>query len=86
MVIKQKQEFHYGSNAITEEFGKYSNMMMDFGILRLAKAQSEALFSETKEIAVLLLQGEVVLEWEGNRITSYNVCYTKLLRGKPVFC
>ncbi len=67
MVIKQKQEFHYGYNAITEEFGKYSNMMMDFGILRLAKAQSETLFSETKEIAVLLLQGEVVLEWEGNK-------------------
>ena len=23
---------------------------------------------------------------EGNRITSYNVCYTKLLRAKPFFC
>jgi len=44
-------------------------MLMDFGILRLAKGQKE-MDNEDKERAYLLVKGEVVFEWQGNIVRA----------------
>ena len=66
MRIRQEKPFHYGYNPITEIDGKHSNMLMDFGILKMQKGQQEV-NEEDKERAYLLIQGEVVLKWEDNK-------------------
>lgn len=67
MRIRQEKSFQYGYNSITEIDGKYSEMLMDFGVIKLKKGQS-IVNSEYKERAYLLLQGEVILEWEDNKV------------------
>ncbi len=69
MVITQENQFDYGYNPITEEYGVHKEMMMDFGILKLKKGQSETIVEATKEIAVLLLEGSVDIEWNGSKKT-----------------
>lgn len=66
MIIKNKGGFKQGYNSITEMDGKDHDIMMDFGILKLS---SGATHSETaeKEKAILLLYGEVELEWDGQK-------------------
>ncbi|HYF83217.1 MAG TPA: 5-deoxy-glucuronate isomerase [Clostridia bacterium] len=66
MRIRQDKHFDFGYNSITEMKGKHSDVLMDFGILRLAKGQIETDFEE-KERAYLLIRGEVVFEWQGNK-------------------
>ncbi|MCG8569190.1 MAG: 5-deoxy-glucuronate isomerase, partial [Spirochaetes bacterium] len=62
MHIKQKDPFSNGYNAITELDGKHSDMLMDFGILKLQPAD-EFNSNEDKERAFLLIQGEVIFKW-----------------------
>ncbi|MBZ4644516.1 MAG: 5-deoxy-glucuronate isomerase [Clostridia bacterium] len=72
MRIRQDGPFKNGYNAITEMDGKHSDMLMDFGILMLNKDQKE-INTENKERAYLLIQGEVVFEWENNKVTAKRV-------------
>ncbi|WP_371367141.1 5-deoxy-glucuronate isomerase [Sporomusa rhizae] len=67
--IRQEQEFKYGYNPITTMDETQANTMMDFGILRMAQGQVETLFEAEKESAILLLQGEVTLGWNGQEKT-----------------
>ncbi len=69
MRIRQEKGFDCGYTSITEQAGKHSDMMMDFGMLRLGKGQKME-DSGHKERAYLLLQGEVLLEWEGNAVQA----------------
>lgn len=61
-----KDGFPYGYTAITEEHGKHQDMLMDFGILRLAEGQT---FEECRpqEAAYLLVNGYVLAEWEDSK-------------------
>jgi len=63
MVIKQKGSFEYGYNSITELNGKHSDMLMDYGILKLAAGERH-MDHDSKERAYLLIQGQVAFEWE----------------------
>ena len=66
--IRPDREFSIGYNPITTIDEKEDNTMMDFGILLMNKGMVET-SSEGKERAYLLLKGEVVLNWEGNKVT-----------------
>jgi 5-deoxy-glucuronate isomerase len=61
--IKQDEAFKLGYNPITTIDEQEDNTRMDFGILKLAKNQAEVLFEAEKESALLLVYGEVILEW-----------------------
>jgi len=64
MLIRQTQGFATGYTPITGMGGAHAEMLMNFGILKLAPGGSHA--SEAAlERAYLLLDGEVELEWEG---------------------
>lgn len=69
MRIRQDSPFQYGYNSITEMNGKHSDMLMDFGILRMKHDQQEV-NAEKKERAYLLIQGEVSFEWDGKKVES----------------
>jgi len=64
MQIKQPRGFPTGYTPITAIGGAHPDMLMDFGILRLAPGGRHA-SGAAMERAYLLLDGEVELEWEG---------------------
>lgn len=66
MIIKNKNGFKQGYNSITDMDGKDQDIMMDFGILKLSNSSTYSDESQ-KEKAILLLYGEVELEWDGKR-------------------
>jgi len=66
MVIRQNADFPEGYTAVTELDGKFSEMKLDFGILKIRKGKSET-FKEKKERAYLLMTGKIVFEWEGKK-------------------
>ena len=67
--IRQNGTFPYGYTAITNMEEIQHNTMMDFGVLRLAKASMEK-NTDQKERAYLLIQGEVTFQWEGHTKTA----------------
>ncbi|WP_346352905.1 5-deoxy-glucuronate isomerase [Azotosporobacter soli] len=67
--IRQEQGFQYGYNAITTMEENEDNTMMDFGILRLGQGQREELLDAEKESALLLIQGRVTLQFDGQERT-----------------
>lgn len=69
MIIRQKQPFSKGYNSITELDGKSSEMLMDFGILRLETGETVSNQTE-KERAYLLIKGEVVFRWPGKVVCA----------------
>lgn len=69
MIIKQKAPFAQGYNPITTMDEKEKNTLMDFGICILRKGQAE-IDAEEKERAFLLVQGDVLLEWQGKRVRA----------------
>ena len=69
MRIRQKKQFEYGYNSITEMDGKHAEMLMDFGILRLSKGQKTT-SATPKERAFLLISGEAEFEWEGHTVVA----------------
>lgn len=74
--IRQGKPFKYGYNPITRMDEAEDNTMMDFGILRLAKGQTETMLDDAKETAFLLISGEVTLKWQGNEKTiKRNSCF-----------
>ncbi len=64
MVVRNEKNMKSGYTAITEENGKHSEMLLDFGLLNL-KAGEEWTCEEQKERAWLLIRGNAVFEWEG---------------------
>ena len=68
MIIKNKNGFKQGYNSITEMDTKDQDIMMDFGIVKLS---SGSVYSDNaqKEKAILLIYGEVELEWDGKKET-----------------
>ena len=69
MRIRQKKQFQYGYNSITEMDGKYADTLMDFGILRLDDGQ-RIIDTICKERAFLLISGEAEFEWEGHKVAA----------------
>lgn len=69
MRISQKGDFENGYTPITEMDGKYSEMLMDFGVLKLNKDQQEKSF-ENKERAYLLIKGEVEFIWADQKVRA----------------
>lgn len=69
MRIRQQKQFEFGYNGITEMDGKYSDMLMDFGILRLDAGQV-IVDRDNKERAFLLITGAVEFEWEDCKVTA----------------
>lgn len=59
-------ELKEGYNVLTEIEGLHSDMFMDIGIYKMCNGKEEILIESRKETAVLLLEGKVRLEWEGN--------------------
>ena len=63
MLISQNgRSFPIGYTAITEENGKHSDMLMDFGILKLDPSE-EFRSVDGKERALLLMRGAVTFKW-----------------------
>jgi 5-deoxy-glucuronate isomerase len=66
MIERKEGEYQPGYTAITEQHGKNPEMLLDFGILRLEPGDVWK-DSNMKERAWLLIQGNAVFEWEGQR-------------------
>ncbi|WP_020612205.1 5-deoxy-glucuronate isomerase [Sediminispirochaeta bajacaliforniensis] len=75
MIVKNEHEKHYGYTPITERKGKHQELLLDFGILRLRAGERWSDSSDT-ERALLLIEGEVVFEWEGKSFhATRNSCF-----------
>src|SRR3954469_14343429 len=59
-------ELRPGYTSITDMDSKHSDMLQDVGIYTLVVGETVVLLDEKKESAILLLEGEVRLEWGGN--------------------
>ena len=68
MIIKQHRSFDYGLTSITQQHGKHSEMLLDFGILKLKTGGLET-FAGGRERARLLINGSVTFMWEGKTET-----------------
>ncbi|SFE93972.1 5-deoxyglucuronate isomerase [Bacillus sp. OV194] len=58
-------ELKEGYTTITDMKTKHTDMLQDIGIYTLSEGSEQILLDEEKETAVLLLEGKVVLEWNG---------------------
>jgi len=75
MIVKNESGFTEGYRSVAEQHGKNSEMLFDFGILKMKKGNTE-LSSEKRERAWLLIQGKVLFEWEGHSFTAErNSCF-----------
>lgn len=75
MHIKQAP-FGYGYNSITEIDGKNSEMMMNFGIIKLREGQVWNSSDESLERVFLLLSGVILFEWEEQKFhASRESCF-----------
>jgi len=66
-VFSRLGELDYGYNMMSEMDGKHSDMLMDVGVYKFRKNDVETCVDVEKESAFLILDGTVVLEWEGNK-------------------
>lgn len=64
MKIKQNGDFNFGYNSITEIDGKHSDMMMDYGVLKLAKGDTYSDDSNLEKV-FLLIYGEIEVSFNG---------------------
>ena len=64
MLVRNEGAFPYGYSGITEVGGRYSETLMDFGILRLRAGESYT-SSGGRERALLLLSGTLDITWDG---------------------
>ncbi|WP_010167048.1 5-deoxy-glucuronate isomerase [Candidatus Epulonipiscium viviparus] len=74
MKLKQDQPFAVGYNSITELDGKHSEMLMDYGILKL---EAGTVFSDAKplEKVFLLMYGEIEVTFNGETHVGKRSCY-----------
>jgi len=56
---------NYGYNVLTEMDGKHKEMMMDIGIYKFKKGEKITFKESSKEMALLLLDGIVIMRWNG---------------------
>ena len=83
MLISRNQEpFPVGYTSITEVDGAHSDMLMDFGILKLQEGGNVSDREPEKERAYLLMTGSVRFEW-GNPGESQEVTRGSLLDEEP---
>lgn len=75
MRLHQTEPFVPGYQAITELDGKHSEMLMDFGILKLTPGMT---FADDKplERIFVLLYGEIEVEYEGQTVRAARPTYT----------
>ena len=69
MRIQQKEPFKTGYQAITELHGQHSDMMMDFGILKL-EPQTEYEDDLPLERAYLLMYGKIEVSFDGRTVQA----------------
>ncbi len=67
MRLKQKEPFHAGYNSITALSGKHSEMLMDFGILKLEKGKTFADPTNLEKV-VILLSGEIEVSYNSKKV------------------
>lgn len=86
MIIQRKGTgFPLGYTSVTEIDGKHSNMLMDFGILKLEEGKSFST-DEEKERAFLLMTGSVRFEWAADAAadrSSEEITRKSLLDEEP---
>jgi len=68
-IRKGEKEFSFGYTPIAELDGMHSDMLMDFGVLRLKEGDSFKDNREDLERAFMLIYGEVTLQWDGMQET-----------------
>ena len=75
MRLHQKEPFTAGYQSITEFDGKHSEMLMDFGILKLTAGME---FTDEKplERVFVLLYGEIEVEFGGKTVKGVRPTYT----------
>lgn len=73
-------ELKEGYTAITEIDGKHGDMQQDIGIYKLQAGKAETISETRKETAVLLLEGNVRLEWNGE---SVEICRGSVFEDNP---
>ena len=75
MRLHQKEPFTAGYQSITELDGKHSEMLMDFGILKLTAGME---FTDEKplERVFVLLYGEIEVEFGGKTVKGVRPTYT----------
>ena len=80
MKIHQNKPFEEGYHAITELNGKCSDMMMDFGILKL---KNNTTFEDTKELEriYVLLYGEIQVTYNGKTVTVNVIAFWTMTFG-----
>ena len=54
-----------GEMILTAYDNEYKEMMMDIRVYRMKGQESRKFYREGEEMAILLLSGEVIYEWEG---------------------
>ena len=54
-----------GEMILTAYDNEYKEMMMDIRVYRMKGQESRKFYHEGEEMAILLLSGEVIYEWEG---------------------
>jgi len=75
MIIKQDKSFENGFTPITEQHGKHSVQLLDFGILKM-KSGDSTISDAGRERAWLLIKGTVSFEWDGKKSTvTRNSCF-----------
>ena len=71
MIKYQKNgELSYGYTSITKENDFSENMLMDIDIYRGKKDEKLEVLEPEKEVAVLLLEGEVEFQWEEHKLLA----------------
>lgn len=69
-MLEKLGQVSYGKYVLTEIDGKHSNMLMDIQVEKLKKNEVRKYLSDTKETAVLLLDGKVELSWENKKLET----------------
>lgn len=64
MIVKNDKDFVQGFRSITEQHGKNSEMLFDFGVLKMKSADIVE-SAEERERAWMLIEGKVEFKWEG---------------------
>ncbi len=70
LATRSSPQLQQGLNPVCRENGPVPDMMMDIDLLYLAENTTYTVYSAEKESAVLLLEGNVVITYEDNKIDA----------------
>jgi 5-deoxy-glucuronate isomerase len=76
IMVQDFGELKDGSNILCEVNGKNEEMLMDINVEKLSTKDKKSYFQQTKEMAILLLEGKLKISWSGKE---------KLIERKSVF-